>query len=948
MRYLSILLWVNLIALQASVAQNCMYLDLSGSWQFAIDREEKGMDEQWYNRTELGDVMQLPGSMTEQLKGDNPSVQTTWTGSLYDSTFYFNPAMARYREPGKELSLPFFLTPPRDYKGYAWYSREVEVPADWVGKEIVLTLERPHIKTTLWVNGQEIGSEESLCVPHRYNVTTAMKVGETNHISVLVSNALKDCCVGQDSHSVTDQTQGNWNGITGQLLLEALNPIHLSSQEWLSPVEVYPDVANECARVRVHFENTKAQQVEVVCSIDGQEQHLQTTADTASFCFEGLNRLWDEFTPNLYAIKTQLVLPAVKKGRKEIAPQQLLDERTTTFGMRQMECRGRDIYVNGHQVILRGTVENANFPLTGYVPTDTASWLRVFRICKRWGLNHMRFHSYCPPEAAFVAADIEGFYLQSEGPSWPNHGVKMNRGEKIDTYLMEETQRQVREYGNHPSFCMLSAGNEPAGAWVPWATRFVEYWKKADPRRLYTGFTVGGGWDWQPANQYHAKAGNRGLDDWNHQMPGTRSDFSHASFKGGYKFEETKEPFLCHEMGQWCAFPDFDETSQYTGVMKAKNFDIFRQTLADNDMADRGKRFLMASGKLQSLCYKYEIEKLRRTPHYAGYQLLGLNDYSGQGSALVGVLNVFFREKGYIDAAEWREFNAPTIITMQTDRFVWREDEQICFDLATSDFGNRDLTQAKLSYEWEGADQPAPRKQVLRAKLVLDNETIATNHWNFWVYPTEVEAEKGKVYVCDSLDAKALKTLKRGGDVLLTAGNRVTYGSDIVQNFTPVFWNTSWFKMRPPHTTGILVEDEHPVFEHFATDYHSDLQWWELVNKAPVMLLSDFPKGFQPLVQSIDTWFLSRKCGMLFEARVGKGRLVMTTFDLSSNLEHRLVARQLRTSILRYMQSDKFQPAFEVAVETVQELFTKRAPAFNSYVNESPDELKPGFEKKKQ
>lgn len=924
-------------------------IDLSGKWQFAIDREQQGVAQQWFNRVSLDDEILLPGSMTEQLKGDLPSVHTVWTGSLYDSTYFFNPAMARYREPGENFALPFFLTPPRDYKGYAWYCREVAVPADWAGQEVLLTLERPHIKTTVWVNGQEMGSQESLCIPHRFDVSSAIKPGENNHIAVLVSNDMKDCCVGQDSHSVSDQTQGNWNGITGEMSLEAVSPIHFSDNGWLAPVEVYPNVKQQRARVCVHFNNQEKKNVTVICRIEGEVQILRTTADTASFDFSGLNRLWDEFTPNLYTVETQLLQPEQKKGRKTIAPEKVLDRRSTVFGMREIECRGRDIYVNGRQVLLRGTVENADFPLTGYVPTDTASWMRVFRICKEWGLNHMRFHSYCPPEAAFVAADIVGFYLQPEGPSWPNHGVKMNRGEKIDTYLLEETQRLTREYGNHPSYCMLSAGNEPAGGWVPWATRFVEYWKKADQRRIYTGFTVGGGWDWQPANQFHAKAGNRGLNDWDKQMPGTRSDFSRASFKGGYKFEELEVPFLCHEMGQWCAFPDLDEPSQYTGVLKAKNFEIFRQTLADNDMAERAKPFLMASGKLQALCYKYEIEKLRRTPHYAGYQLLSLNDYSGQGTALVGVLNVFFTNKGYIEAPEWCEYNAPTVITMQTDRFVWRDNEKILFDLATSDYGNRDLSAAKLTYEWQGADQPAPRKQTLRATLRLGNEVVATNHWDFWVYPAEVKSAPGKkIYVCDSLDEKAKKILRKGGDVLLTAGNRVTYGRDIKQYFTPVFWNTSWFKMRPPHTTGILVEEEHPIFECFPTDYHSDLQWWELVNRTPVMLFTDFPKGFQPQVQSIDTWFLSRKCGMLFEARVGKGRLIMTTFDLSSQLDQRIVARQLRASILNYMQSDKFNPAFKVPVENIQDLFTKVAPAFNSYVNESPDELKPGFEKPKK
>ena len=156
-----------------------------------------------------------------------------------------------------------------------------------------------------------------------------------------------------------------------------------------------------------------------------------------------------------------------------------------------------------------------------------------------------------------------------------------------------------------------------------------------------------------------------------------------------------------------------------------------------------------------------------------------------------------------------------------------------------------------------------------------------------------------------------------------------------------MFWNTSWFKMRPPHTTGLFINDAHPLFREFPTDYHSDVQWWELVNNAQVMLFSDFPEGFQPLVQSIDTWFLSRKIGMLFEARVGKGRLMMTTMDISSNLDRRVVARQMRKAILDYMNSPRFRPSYEVSASTVQALFTKQTPPVNMFTRQSPDELKP-------
>ena len=167
-------------------------------------------------------------------------------------------------------------------------------------------------------------------------------------------------------------------------------------------------------------------------------------------------------------------------------------------------------------------------------------------------------------------------------------------------------------------------------------------------------------------------------------------------------------------------------------------------------------------------------------------------------------------------------------------------------------------------------------------------------------------------------------------------------GSDVKQTYLPVFWNTSWFKMRPPHTTGAYIHKEHPLFRHgFPTDDWSNLNWWELLNKAQVMNLMELPANYQSPIQPIDTWHVSRKLGMLVEARVGKGRLLMTTMDITRDLDHRPVARQMRKAILSYMQSNDFQPALELSVEQIQHFYTEQAPAVNMFTNDSPDELKP-------
>ena len=240
-----------------------------------------------------------------------------------------------------------------------------------------------------------------------------------------------------------------------------------------------------------------------------------------------------------------------------------------------------------------------------------------------------------------------------------------------------------------------------------------------------------------------------------------------------------------------------------------------------------------------------------------------------------------------------------------------------------------------------------PTKATLTVLLTdeSDGEVIGRNHWDFWIYPSkDVEPATEGIYIADMLDDKAIDVLQQGGKVLLTAAGKVTYGSDIVQHYLPVFWNTSWFKMRPPHTTGASIDTAHPLFAHgFPTDDWGNLNWWELLNKAQVMNLADFPVDYQSPIQPIDTWHISRKLGMLVDANVLNGRLLMTTMDITGNLDRRIVARQMRNAILRYMQSADFSPTLTIEPAVIADLYTKQGPKVDMYTNGTPDELKPAI-----
>jgi hypothetical protein len=395
-------------------------------------------------------------------------------------------------------------------------------------------------------------------------------------------------------------------------------------------------------------------------------------------------------------------------------------------------------------------------------------------------------------------------------------------------------------------------------------------------------------------------------------------------------------------------FPNFREIEKYTGVYRAKNFELFKEDLEDHHMGDQAEDFLMASGKLQVICYKSEIEAALRTPGMAGFQLLSLNDFPGQGSAIVGILDVFWDEKGYTNAEEFKKFCNQTVPLARFSKFVYKNNDTLNASVEVSHFGSDTLLNVtpewKITVEskktlaegnFDRRDIPFGNCQQLGkidfplsgienpAKLNLEVRVGEfTNSWDFWVYPAELPAiNTDEIYVCDTIDSKAEETLREGGKVLLLAAGKIEKGKDVVQYLKPVFWNTSWFRMRPPHTLGILCDPGHPIFRYFPTESHSNMQWWEIVNRQQVMNLDNFPPKFRPLVQPIDTWFLNRRLGLIFEAKVGKGKLMVVSADLQADLENRPAARQLRYSIEKYMQSGKFRPKGKVEIEVVKDLF---------------------------
>ena len=523
-------------------------------------------------------------------------------------------------------------------------------------------------------------------------------------------------------------------------------------------------------------------------------------------------------------------------------------------------------------------------------------------------------------------------------------------------------------YGNEP-------GGKNAGAYL---ARYVAHYQALDPRRLWTSAS---GWPELPENQFHVTPDPR-LQHWgaglasrlNARPPETTTDYrAYVAAR--------KVPVLSHEIGEWCVYPNFDEIPKYTGYLKPKNFGVFHDVLAEHGLASFARPFLLASGKLQTLCYKEDIESALRTPGMGGFELLDLHDFPGQGTALVGVLDPFWEEKGYVTAREYRRFCGATVPLARLAKRVFTTAETLEADLEAAHFGPlpivglRDyrspgLTCHPLTNRWNlrtsdgvarAAGQfvtdripvggltplgrvvvdlrglPAPARYKLTVRIHgqmwwnanSGRDLEAENDWDLWVYPDHpATGPTNDTLVRAQFDAAAQAHLQAGGRLLLTVpGAQVrNYAADPVKlGFSSIFWNTAWTGRQAPTTLGLLCDPTHPALAGFPTEDHSNWQWWYLLHRAGALRLDLLPRGLRPVVRLIDDWTTARPLALILEGRVGAGRILVCGFDLTHGAEDP-VSRQMRSSLLAYMASPRFAPTTALTVGQLERLVTP-APA---------------------
>lgn len=916
-------------------------IDLAGQWQFRMDPDGCGVDDNWFAGG-FEETVELPGSMVENNKGYDITLETQWTGGIRNPGWYKDPNYAPYVEPGN-VRFPYWLQPLKKYTGAAWYYKTVVIPDNWEGKTVRLTLERPHWESAVWINAQQAGTQNSLAVPHVYDITSFVRPGE-NMLAVRIDNRVKTVDPGYNSHSITDHTQTNWNGIVGEMVLSATGKIRFEN------IQIFPDVATGKAEIRATVVNPLSASTDATVAAvatlkhGGRKLEIQKQEVTLApgenlvkmnYALGDDAKLWDEFNPNVYQL--ELDVNSAKES----------DKALVDFGLRDFRVDGTRFTINGRPVFLRGTLECAIFPLTGYPPTTAEYWEKIVTAAKDHGLNHIRFHSWCPPEAAFVAADELGMYLQVECSSWPNQSTELGSGLPIDQYIWDESERIAAAYGNHPSFVLMAAGNEPGGSnRDTFLSAFVSYWKEKDPRRLYTS---GAGWPLLPENDYHVTHRETRIQGWGEELNSViNAEPPKTTYDWSGKVRREGKPIVSHEIGQWCVYPNFSETAKYTGVLKPRNFEIFRESLEAHHMGQLADSFLLASGKLQALCYKADIEAALRTKDFAGFQLLDLHDFPGQGTALVGVLDPFWEEKGYITPEAFRRFCNTTVPLARLEKRIFTEGETMTAGIEVAHFGAQPLVGVNPSW------QIVERSEVL-AEGMLGQQDIPVgnglqlgevmyplhtegrsrkltlqvsvegfeNAWDIWVYPASAPSDTGEIKIVEQLDAEVLRSLESGGKVLLSLGKGKVaqdMGGNVGVGFSSIFWNTAWTGGQKPHTLGILCDPEHPALELFPSEYHSNWQWWDAMSHADAIQLDSFAAELKPIVRIIDDWVSNRRLALLFEARVGKGKILVSGVDLVNNLENRPEARQLLTSLENYMSGERFNPSVDVNDEALKSI----------------------------
>lgn len=996
-------------------------MDLSGCWMFSFEKPD-------YN-----DTIMLPGTTALAGKGG----------------------------PAGEPCIGY-LTERYPYAGKAYFKKTITFPAKYAGMRCCLFLERTRM-SKLYINGMPMGEGNSLTTPHRYFFTlpntpaeTAAHTTASDNEDIAHINDEGSLCIEIEvantgypvpgGHMTSPDTQTNWLGIMGRIELQIFSNVYIdkaatryladtdSLQCHLSiinnttePIDtaltIRPEIITLQELILTHGKNYDMPAQDMTISRTPGEKynekiHLNAGVNEITFELDrGSLPLWSEHNPSLVQLDFEL---------------ENNDHYTCFAKLCSLTTTEHDFMINGTPVKLRGKHDGLLFPLTGAAPMDVHEWLKVMGTALRYGINHYRYHTCCPPEAAFTAADLLGIIMEPELPFWGTVADKDEEGynEAQQSYLMGEACRIMSEYGNHPSFGMLSLGNELWGS-KKRVSEILCTLKEFDNRFLFTQGSnnfqfvpeVVPGEDFfvaarlaPPVNgqnkhlirgsfatcnaplgviQTQAPSTKYNFDEaimdhdadtksMNNDMPDNAADNSEESgiiaiqYGTGVKYVRANKsngkvaavlPIVSHEIGQYCMYPDFDEINRYTGVLYAGNLEIFKDKEKAAGMEKDFGRFFKASGTFAVNCYREELEMMHRSRYMAGYQLLDLQDYTGQNTSLVGVLNSFMESKGLIDEKSWRRFCSDEVLSASFDGYIYEDGDTFNAQIILShfnplmDFEGKELICELFYTDSAGAVESLmacarsnmnslscgthtlmdfscdlnvrETKQLTGEKLILRagiSGTDISQEYTLHLYSRKVTLATAQNKLLHSVTSplitsdanEAWNSLDKGGCVLLFPSKVNEY---IPGFYCTDFWNYPMFRQISIRTNeeiavgtlGLCIEDKHPALSLFDSELYSTPQWYNIVSCSKGVILDGEP--FEPVVQIIDNTDRCHRLGLIFEACTdNSGRLLVCSADYDS-LGSCPEGRQLILSLLSYMTGGQMKSAAHITKEYFSKLF---------------------------
>ena len=913
--------------------------DLSGTWRVTGEG--------------LSGVVRLPGTLADAKLGTHKTA-TDW---------------AKYTDRQSKGA----LTREYQYRGKAVYEREIELTEEEARYPLELVMERVMLHSELAIDGEAVGSCDSLAVEHVYPIPQRLTKPGRHTIRLTLDNSNR-YNFSEWAHSYGPVMQSVWHGVVGEFVLRRQSALRQSRvfASWPANHRLVVEVP-ESFKAKDLDGNIRLLHANAVPP-DCNSVRVRSIKPPSPYR-RGFNLIelfleyepeaWSEHHPYLYS----LVLHDAETDYTH----------TIRFGFRSVSAHDRAIWINGFKWFMRGNLDCCHFPLTGAPETSVEWWRTTFRKLRNQdGINTIRFHSWTPPKAAFDAADELGMFCVVEAGIWVDRwhttADKMGFGKPIDGFVQHELRNILEKRGNSPSFISLGIGNELGGSDFKVMGKWMNDCRAFDPSRLYLASTareISPGDDYTTTHRHPEVGMVRGRF-----RPSTDWDYEDV-------YGKTRLPVVAHEIGQWPIYVDWKhELAKYTGVMRPYNLEHYRDVAVKSGTERFWPRFCKASAHLNRLMYKDEVESFMRTPSCAGLQLLSVQDFTGQGEALIGWRDSFYDLKPAVEGMRPRPF-FETIFTSYAglarfEKYVWSVGETYKATILVRN-GTEEPSLEGEEWNYYVEDRPtldAFGESYLHGKLrlpktiypgdvgVVGEVSIPLtadmagkkfmlrfdgNYWPFWVFATtaSVQQQDGRavaprppdtILETSSFD-EAVAALAKGGFVLYTGPSAKSAKS----HFKPVYWSTGHFKSANAElsTLGYSIRADHPALRGFPTEDWADWQWYNLVEGGVKHGIADLagacvPRDgggrgatalpdFDPIVQPVPDLHYSTLMGMLFELKVGKGRLMVCGLNLSDKSLPEVCA--VRKSILAYMESKDFNPAVSIEMDKFKEAFAPQAVA---------------------